>query len=149
MEAQSTLRLEKGHLIIGSESEQRTTLHDVGLGFLWTRKPFAKTVGAVALKDTEKQKGRLKLVGIKMADVTSPAPKDGSIIVDTKIRGYVCTIRFSDTLNEPVGMALVDDDLAKIGTQLNIYEDDCDGQLISAKVAGMPFYDVNGKRMKI
>jgi len=149
LEAQSTLRLEKGHLIIGSESEQRTTLHDVGLGFLWTRKPFAKTVGAVALKDTEKQKGRLKMVGIKMADATSPAPKDGSIIVDTKIRGYVCTARFSDTLNEPVGMALVDDDLAKIGTQLNIYEDDCDGQLLSAKVAGMPFYDINGKRMKM
>ena len=149
LEAQSTLRLEKGHLIIGSESEQRTTLHDVGLGFLWTRKPSDKTVGAVALKDTEKQKGRLKLVGIKMADATSPAPKDGSIIVDTKIRGYVCTARFSDTLNEPVGMALVDDDLAEIGTQLNIYEDDCDGQLLSAKVAGMPFYDVNGKRMKM
>jgi sarcosine oxidase subunit alpha len=149
LEAQSTLRLEKGHLIIGSESEQRTTLHDVGLGFLWNRKPSAKTVGAVALKDTEKQKGRLKLVGIKMADATSPTPKDGSIIVDTKIRGYVCTARFSDTLNEPIGMALVDDDLAEIGTQLNIYEDDCDGQLLSAKVAGMPFYDVNGKRMKM
>ncbi|MBE9544520.1 MAG: (2Fe-2S)-binding protein, partial [Proteobacteria bacterium] len=32
LEAQNVLRMEKGHLIIGSESEQRTTLHDVGLG---------------------------------------------------------------------------------------------------------------------
>ena len=35
LEAQNVLRMEKCHLIIGSESEQRTTLHDVGLGFLW------------------------------------------------------------------------------------------------------------------
>ncbi|MBW2368903.1 MAG: (2Fe-2S)-binding protein, partial [Deltaproteobacteria bacterium] len=59
VEAQNVLRMEKGHLIIGSESEQRTTLHDVGLGFLWYRKkPEAKTVGAVALKNTEKQPDR-------------------------------------------------------------------------------------------
>ena len=37
LEAQNVLRMEKGHIIIGSESEQRTTLHDVGLGFLWDR----------------------------------------------------------------------------------------------------------------
>ena len=69
LEAQNVLRMEKCHLIIGSESEQRTTLHDVGLGFLWDRsKSEAKTVGAVALKETENQEGRLKLVGFKMED---------------------------------------------------------------------------------
>ncbi|NQT57252.1 MAG: (2Fe-2S)-binding protein, partial [Desulfobacteraceae bacterium] len=45
LEAQGVLRLEKGHVIIGQESEIRTTLHDLGLGFLWYRKkPEAKTV---------------------------------------------------------------------------------------------------------
>jgi sarcosine oxidase subunit alpha len=149
LEAQSTLRLEKGHLIIGSESEQRTTLHDVGLGFLWDRKPSAKTVGAVALSHTENQKERLKLVGIKMVDAASPAPRDGSIIVDTRFRGYVCTARFSEAVNEPVGMALVEDHLTQIDTPLNIYQDSCDGQLLKAKVAPMPFYDPDGKRMKM
>ena len=149
LEAQSTLRLEKGHLIIGSESEQRTTLHDVGLGFLWDLKPSAKTVGAVALSHTENQKERLKLVGIKMVDAASPVPRDGSIIVDTRFRGYVCTARFSEAVNEPVGMALVEDHLTKIDTPLNIYQDSCDGQLLKAKVAPMPFYDPDGKRMKM
>ncbi len=149
LEAQSTLRLEKGHLIIGSESEQRTTLHDVGLGFLWDRKPEAKTVGALALDHTEKQSGRLKLVGIKMTEPTGMTPKDGSIIVDSKIRGYICTARFSHTLNESVGMALVDDELAGIDMQLKIYEDDCNGLLMTATVTDMPFYDVSGQRMKM
>lgn len=150
LEAQSTLRLEKGHVILGSESEQRTTLHDIGLGFLWNpNKPEAKTVGAVALRQTEHQKGRLKLVGFSMEDPSSSSPKDGSPIVDTRIRGYVCTARYSYALKEPVGMALVDDELASSGTRLAIYEDGCAGQLIHAKVVPMPFYDPEGKRMKM
>jgi sarcosine oxidase subunit alpha len=148
LEAQNVLRMEKCHLIIGSESEQRTTLHDVGLGFLWSRnKPEAKTVGAVALKQTEKQEGRLKLVGFRMEN-SSRVPRDGSIIVDNAIRGYVCIARHSFTLNKPVGMALVDSPLAAEGTRLQIYEDGCGGQHLYAKVVATPFYDPKGERLK-
>jgi sarcosine oxidase subunit alpha len=150
LEAQNTLRMEKGHVIIGSESEQRTTLHDVGLGFLWYRnKHDAKKVGAVALQQTEKQKGRLKLVGFKMEDPSSLTPKDGSVVVDTKIRGYVCTSRYSYSLKEPVGMALVEEDLTKESAKLCIFEDDCKGELKYARVVPMPFYDSQGKRMRL
>jgi sarcosine oxidase subunit alpha len=149
LEAQNVLRLEKGHIIIGSESEQRTTLHDVGLGFLWFRNnSAAKTVGAVALKQTEKQEGRLKLTGFQMKDV-SRAPKDGAIIVDSAIRGYVCTSRFSYTLQKAIGMALVDAPLAEDGTRLEIFEDDCDDQRMIATVVPMPFYDPQGKRLRV
>jgi len=149
LEAQNVLRLEKGHIIIGAESEIRTTLHDVGLGFLWSRqKPDAKTVGAVALQQTEKQAGRLKLVGFKMEN-PARAPKDGSIVVDNQIRGYVCTARHSMTLNESVGMALVDAPLAEAGRRLQIYEDECEGQLLYATVVPTPFYDPEGNRLKM
>ena len=149
LEAQNVLRMEKAHLIIGSESEQRTTLHDVGLGFLWDRhKSDAKTVGAVALKQTENQEERLKLVGFKMED-SARAPKDGSIIVDNRIRGYVCIARHSFTLKESVGLALVDEPLAVEGTRLQIYEDECNGQHIYATVVPTPFYDPEGKRLRM
>ena len=148
LEAQNVLRMEKCHLIIGSESEQRTTLHDVGLGFLWSRhKPEAKTVGAVALKQTEKQEGRLKLAGFKMENA-SRAPKDGSIIVDSAIRGYVCIARRSFTLKESVGLALVDAPVAAEGTRLQIYEDGCGGRHLYATVVPTPFYDPKGERLK-
>ena len=79
LEAQNALRLDKGHIIIGSESEQRTTLHDLGLGFLWHRaKPEAKTVGDIARRQTERQQGRLKLVGFKMERESAAPPRDGS-----------------------------------------------------------------------
>ncbi len=149
LETQNVLRMEKGHLIIGSESEQRTTLHDVGLGFLWDRnKPKAETVGAMALMHTEKQEGRLKLVGFKMKD-TNLAPRDGSIVVNEKIGGYVCVARYSTALKEVIGMALVEDFLSSEGTQLDIYEDDCNGRLIHANVVKIPFYDLKGERLRM
>ena len=149
VEAQNVLRMEKCHIILGSESEQRTNLLDVGLGFLWDRKKAdAKTVGAVALRQAESDQTRLKLVGFKMEN-NGRAPKDGSLIVDTKVRGYICTARNSFSLKEAVGMALVEAPLAKTGTRLEIFEDECGDHRIYGKVVEMPFYDPEGKRMKM
>ena len=149
VEAQNVLRMEKCHIILGQESEQRTNLLDVGLGFLWDRKKAdAKTVGAVALHQAEKDQTRLKLVGFKMEN-NSRAPRDGALIVDDKVRGYIATARDSFSLNEAVGMALVEAPLSKIGTRLTIFEDECGDDRIYGKVVEMPFYDPEGKRMKM
>jgi len=148
VEAQNVLRMEKCHIILGSESEQRTNLLDVGLGFLWDRgKTDSKTVGAVALRQAENDEGRLKLVGIRMAD-DSRAARDGALIVDHKVRGYVATMRKSFTTGEAVGMALVESQLAEIGTRLEIYEDECNDVRLQASVVPMPFYDPEGERIK-
>ncbi len=149
VEAQNVLRLEKCHIILGQESEQRTNLLDVGMGFLWDRKKAeAKTVGAVALRQAENDQTRLKLVGFKMENKTR-APRDGALVVDDKVRGYIATARDSFSLNEAVGMALVEAPLSKIGTRLEIYEDECGGDRIYGKVVTMPFYDPEGQRMKM
>ncbi len=148
VEAQNVLRMEKGHVILGQESEQRTTLLDLGLGFLWDRtKTGARTVGAAALRQTEGDPGRLTLAGIEMDDPDRPA-KDGSLIVDDRIRGYVCTMRKSVTLGRAVGMALVESPLSKVGARLEIFEDECNGERLGASVVPMPFYDPDGSRMK-
>ncbi|MFO7715220.1 2Fe-2S iron-sulfur cluster-binding protein [Desulfosarcina sp.] len=148
VEAQNVLRMEKCHVILGSESEQRTNLLDLGLGFLWDRKKAdAKTVGAVALRQAENTPGRLKLVGIRMEDDNRPA-RDGALIVDSKVRGYVATMRKSFSTGQAVGMALVESQLADIGTRLEIFEDECNGVRLYARVVAMPFYDPDGKRMK-
>jgi len=148
LEAQNVLRLEKGHVIIGQESEIRTTLHDLSLGRLWCRrKPEAKTIGAFALKQTEHQKDRLKLIGFEM-ESGERTPKDGSIIVDDKILGRVCTARYSAALEKSIGLALVDASLSRNGSRLKIFEDDCSGNLLNATVVPTPFYDPGGERMK-
>lgn len=149
VEAQNVLRMEKGHIILGVESEQRTNLIDLGLGFLWDRsKTGARTVGAAALRQAEHDPGRFRLVGIEMED-PERAPRDGSIIVDRRIRGYVCTARRSFTLERAVGMALVESELAAVGTRLEIFEDECQGRRLAARVVPMPFYDPPGHRMRM
>ena len=77
------------------------------------------------------------------------AARDGALIVDDKVRGYVATARDSFTLNEAVGMALVEGRLAEIGTRLEIYEDECGDARIYGKVVEMPLYDPEGTRMKM
>jgi sarcosine oxidase subunit alpha len=149
LEAQNILRLEKGHIIIGQESELRTTLHDLGIGFLWYRnKPEAKTVGAPALKVPEPQKGRLNLVGIEMEKPVRP-PKDGAIIVEKDIRGYICTGRYSHILGKSIGLALVEDHLGAVGRRLSIFEDGMGKERLYARVVPTPFYDPEGKRLRI
>jgi sarcosine oxidase subunit alpha len=149
LEAQNILRLEKGHVIIGQESEIRTTLHDLGMGFLWNReKSLYKTVGAPALHFTEHQEGRMKLVGFRMEDPRRP-PKDGSIIVDNRIRGHVCTARYSFTLDQSIGLAHVHSDLEDIGTRLEIFEDNMGSRRLYAEVVPTPFYDPEGMRLKM
>jgi sarcosine oxidase subunit alpha len=149
VEAQNVLRMEKCHVILGQESEQRTNLLDIGLGFLWSRKKTGyKTVGVAALAQAEKDNTRLKLVGFKMEN-NGRAPRDGALIVDDRVRGHVCTARNSFSLNEAVGMALVEGDMSKVGTRLAFYEDECNGELIYGTVVETPFYDPAGQRMKM
>ncbi len=149
VEAQNVLRMEKCHIILGVESEQRTNLLDLGLGFLWDRhKTDTKTVGTVALRQAEGDPNHFRLVGIEMEN-PERAPRDGSIIVDRRIRGYVCTARRSFSLNRAVGMALVEAESAGVGTRLEIFEDECDGRRLAARVVPMPFYDPPGNRMRM
>ena len=156
LEAQSVLRLEKGHVIIGLDSDNHSTLHDIGMSWAWDRrKTDAKTVGAPALRATEKQAHRQKLVGFKMNNPRE-TPADGSIVVAAGVvKGRVCSSRYSTTLGQSIGMALVDPELAAMGGALEIYTDGklVKGRLpavatVKAEIVPTPFYDPEGLRMK-
>ncbi|MBW1713896.1 MAG: aminomethyltransferase family protein, partial [Deltaproteobacteria bacterium] len=151
LEAQFVLRLEKGHVIIGQESEARTNLLDLGLGFLWARKDLAsKKVGAPALRFAEKQKDRLKLVGFTMND-PDQTPGDGAIVYEGQdVMGFVCTSRKSVTLGQSIGLALVQAPLTKVGGTLNIFQNDGPGEEhFQATVSPTPFYDPQGQRLRM
>jgi sarcosine oxidase, subunit alpha len=156
LEAQSVLRLEKGHVIIVVDTDNHTTLHEIGMTKLWAnRVTDAETVGAPALRFAEKQMHRERLVGFMM-EHPEQTPPDGSVVVaEGEVRGRVCTCRYSPTLRATIGMALVDPRLAAVDGFLEIYRD---GRLVKgkvpekktmrAKVVPMPFYDPKGERLR-
>ena len=149
LEAQNVLRLEKGHILIGQDTEIRVTLHDLGLGFLWDRKKKeARTVGAPALRFTELQEDRLKLVGFRMEN-PEETPGEGAIIVDEAVRGHITSSRLSRVLGQSIGLALVDAPLAAEGTELSIFEAGMGGRRLRARVVSRPFYDPEGKRLRM
>ncbi|MFV1988971.1 MAG: 2Fe-2S iron-sulfur cluster-binding protein, partial [Gemmatimonadota bacterium] len=87
LEAQNCMRAEKGHVIVGVESEQRVTLIDIAMGWMWDRADTAsRKIGAPALRACADQTGRLKLVGLRMdADAgrrPSDSPQDGALVVE-------------------------------------------------------------------
>lgn len=156
LDAQSVLRLEKGHVIIGTDTDNHSTLHDIGLSWAWDRKKAGnQTVGAPALRFTETQKHRQKLVGFTMNEAFR-TPSDGSIVVaDGTVKGRVTSSRFSPTLGRSIGLALVDPDLAVMGGTLEFYTD---GRLnrkglpeiktFRGTIVPVPFYDPEGKRLR-
>ena len=169
LEAQYCLRAEKGHIIIGAESEARVTLTDIGMGWMWDRTDTAsKKVGAPALRACEEQPGRWKLVGFRVdegpgsprdgrspRDGKSPregrSPRDGALVVDgAEIVGYVCTTRRSETLGWQYGMALVREEYAARGATISLQEEEKPGMraTFSATVTSPHFYDPEGKRLR-
>lgn len=163
LEAQNCLRAEKGHVIIGTESEQRVTLLDIGMGWLWDREDTASgKVGAAALRYCEGQSGRLKLVGLRVDDPAGDAgagtarglahrPEDGALVVDgERIAGFVCTTRHSETLGWQYGLALVEDRLAERGRSLDLYESLGRRTVRSTATVVPPhFHDPKGQRLRI
>ena len=151
LEAQYCLRAEKGHVIIGAESEARVTLADIGMGWLWDREDTAaKKVGAPALRACAKQTGRMKLVGFRV-DEGSGSPRDGAVVVDgAEIVGYVCTTRRSEVLGWQYGMALVREGVAVRGGRIQMRQEETAGRGISctATVIPTPFYDPGGRRLR-
>ena len=151
LEAQYCLRAEKGHVIIGAESEARVTLTDIGMGWLWDRKDtVSKKVGAPALRACAKQTGRMKLVGFRV-DEGSGSPRDGAVVVDgAGIAGYVCTTRRSEVLGWQYGMALVREGVAVKGDRIHIRQEETPGrdESFTATVVPPPFYDPEGRRLR-
>ena len=157
LEAQYCLRAEKGHIVIGAESEQRVTLTDIGLGWMWDRRDTAsKKVGAPALRACEKQPDRMKLVGFRVDEGQGSArdgksPRDGAVVVDGgEVVGYVCTTRRSETLGWQYGMALVRDGHAAKGATIFLQEEEKPGKraTFSATVQSLHFYDPEGTRLR-
>ena len=151
LEAQYCLRAEKGHVIIGAESEARVTLTDIGMGWMWDRADTAsKKVGVPALRACADQPGRMKLVGFRV-DEGQGSPSDGAVVVGGgEIVGYVCTTRRSDTLGWQYGMALVREDHAAKGGTILIQEEEMPGMraTFSATVTSPHFYDPQGTRLR-
>jgi len=147
VEAQRLLRLEKGHVIIGQDTDGLTNPLEASMQWaVKMDKPFF--VGQRSLQILAKQPLRQKLVGFVLADDATGVPKECHLVIEAgAIAGRVTSIAHSPTLKRVIGMALIAPELATPGRSLKIR---IDGALeIEAVVTDLPFYDKDGGRQRI
>jgi sarcosine oxidase subunit alpha len=144
VEAQRTLRLEKGHIIVGQDSDNLTHPTEAGMGWaVQRRKPFH--VGAPAIAARERHTPTRQLVGFQLPIETDALPEESHLVVDSdRILGRVTSIAWSPTLGRPIGLAFVGPDQSAPGTPFTIRAQG--GRLIEAQVVSTPFVDPDNER---
>ena len=143
------LRAEKGHLIVGIDSDGGTTPPDVGWHHVLARKE-ADFIGRRSLLRPENVKqDRLQLVGLESAG--GEILPVGGQVVDTspavapvRTQGFVTTSLWSPTLERPVALGLVEGGRARHGEAVAVL---AAGKTAGATIIDAALYDPRGERL--
>jgi sarcosine oxidase subunit alpha len=148
LDALQVLRIEKGYLIVGQDTEALTTPHDAGLGWMVpARKAF---VGRRSLeRPAAMAPGRAQLVGFRSNDPQLVVPEGAALTTvvgapPLPIHGHVSSSRYSPTLGCALGLALVRDGRARLGEVL--YAPLLDGRVAAVTLVDAVHYDPEGAR---
>lgn len=116
--ARDTLRLEKGFCLYGNDLDDNTTPLEAGLG--WITK-FDKDFVAKDILEKQKSEGvTKKLAGFEMQE--KAIPRNGYPVVDAegKTIGKVTSGTMSPMKKTRIGLAYLDTDFTKVGTEIFI-----------------------------
>jgi sarcosine oxidase subunit alpha len=143
LEPQRVLRLEKGHIIVGQDTDSESNALEAGMP--WIVK-FEKDdfVGKWSLEHVRERGFRERLVGFELTDGVVP-PEGGQVVVGGRPAGRVTSARWSEQLGKAIGMAWVPPELAEEGATLELQ---VDGQLVPGRVRLQPFFDPEGERLR-
>jgi sarcosine oxidase, subunit alpha len=146
VEAQRLLRLEKGHIIVGQDTDGLTNPLELGVGWaIKMEKPFF--IGQRSLKILACQPRRQTLVGFTLSGTPAATVRECHLVIqDDRIAGRVTSVNRSATLDRLIGLALVQPDVAQQG-RFTIRADR--GTPLQVEVAPLPFYDAAGERQKL
>jgi len=147
VEAQRILRLEKGHIIIGQDTDGTTTPDEAAMAWAVARKkPFF--VGGRALEIHSRRPLSRVLVGFVLPDGDDGSVVEGHLTLrDDAIIGHVTSVANSPTLGRTIGLATVAADLDQPGARFAVKA--ADGRLVEAEVVALPFYDPENLRQEM
>jgi sarcosine oxidase, subunit alpha len=147
VEAQRLLRLEKGHIIIGQDTDGLTTPVEAAIGWA-VKMDKSYFIGQRSLKIVQRKNPKAKLVGFTLDSTTEGAmPKECHLVIrDGRIAGRVTSIAWSPAIEKCIGLAFVSPEIIASGGGFFIRADG--GQMVAARIASTPFYDPAGDRQK-
>jgi sarcosine oxidase subunit alpha len=147
MDALLLMRLEKGFLHVGSDTDGTTVPDDVGWGKVAANKR-QDYIGKRSLALPENKKpDRLQLVGLAQATGHSFVIGSHLRLPDSKnpTDGWITSAGHSVMTSEPIALAMLRGGRARVGAEVDLYDA---GAIVGrARVVNPPFFDAAGERM--
>ena len=146
VDTQRLLRLEKGHVVVGHDTDGTTTPFEAGLGRA-VAKSKARHVGRHALAVLRERTGRT-LAGFVTHEPRAAEIADCLLVIEAdRIAGRVTSVGTSPSAGAVIGLVMVEQALAQPGRRIAIRL--ADGALLAAEIAPMPFYDPDNARQAL
>jgi sarcosine oxidase, subunit alpha len=141
------LRLEKGYLHVGTDTDGTTIPDDIGWGAAVLSKERDFIGKRSLLLPEHLRQDRLQLVGLQGAD-NCLMPVGGHVRVSGSSRstdGWITSVGRLTSDGSPIGLALIRGGRARMKEMVDIY--DVGHQKSRAKIVAPPFYDPAGARL--
>lgn len=144
MEALNILRIEKGFLEVGVDTDADTTPLDVGWGSQVANRNSDFVGGRSLSLPAARYPNRPQLVGFVSDDRELPIAVGTHLLSDNQVLGHITSSCMSPTLRRVVGMALVRGGVSRLGTHL---EADVRGRRHPVLLGPRAHYDPQGDRL--
>ena len=147
VEALQTMRVEKGYIHIGTDTDGTTQPSDIGFG-RGVQNKTANFIGRRSLsRPVSCDAARLQLVGLIPADQRTRLPVGAHLARNpppTRTEGHVTSSVMSPELGRPIALAMLVGGAARSGEHIGVHHL---GTTIDAKVVPLPFVDPTGSRL--
>ena len=146
VEAQRVLRLEKGHIIVGQDTDAMTTPEEADMTWaIAKRKPFFVGKRSIELRDRHLSKR--KLVGFTL-DADTTLPEESNLVLrGGEIAGFVTSVARSAALSRIIGLAYTAREDSEPGAAIRIRLSG--GEVVQGRVVAPQFYDPENKRQEM
>jgi sarcosine oxidase subunit alpha len=143
VEALKALRLEKGHIIVGIDTDSETTMLETSVAGMiaWDKGDF---VGRAALARMRERGADRRLVGFVAGELP---PEGTAVLAGGTVAGRVTSARRSAVSGRVIGLAYVPAALAEDGARFEM--DMGEGRRAAGTVHLAPFHDPDGERMRV
>ena len=150
VESMSTMRLEKGHFIIGQDTDGTISPHDLGLNWL-VKEDKEQFLGKRALQLVEMTRDdRHQFIGLISENNKDVLPEGGQILKEKSnkrplaVDGLVTSSCISSTLEQSIALGVLKNGRKRIGEKLHVYSL---GSFYNATVCNPHFYDAESKNV--
>src|SRR5437660_1739049 len=147
IEALEVMRVEKGYIHIGTDTDGTTLPGDVGFARGIERKAAPFVGRRSLLRPAARDPGRLQLVGLVPVDGQTLLPVGGQIAPEpppTLTEGHVTSSHLSPELGMPIALAMLKGGSQRTGEEVRVHHL---GTSIAARVTQLPFVDPSGARV--